>query len=213
MTMQISGFDLKAPDTAICRAALDLAREASPAFLYHHLLRSFAFGHTVGQAGKADYDAEMLFLGAIFHDLGLVDRFIGKDRFEIDGADAASQFLSEKGYPDAKIAVIWDAIVLHTTLNIPQKKQPEIALVQLGSGIDVGAFPIDLISADLMTQILEAYPRLGFKQAMLEALSNIVRQKPMTGMINMMGDVGRRCVDGFHIPNFCDVVHASGFTD
>lgn len=102
---------------------------------------------------------------------------------------------------------------MHTTLNIPQKKQPEIALVQLGSGFDVGAFPIDLISADLMTQILEACPRPGIKQAMLEALSNVVRRKPMSGMINMMGDVGRRCVDGFHIPNFCDFVHGSGFAD
>lgn len=204
---------MKAPDTAICRAALDLAKEASPAFLYHHLLRSFAFGHMVGQQGKADYDAEMLFLGAILHDLGLVDRFIGKDRFEIDGADAASRFLSEKGYPDKKIAIIWDAIALHTTLNIPQRKQPEIALVQLGSGIDVGAFPLDLISADMMTRILEAYPRLGFKQAMLEALANVVRRKPMTGMINMMGDVGHRCVDGFHVPNFCDVVHSANFAD
>jgi hypothetical protein len=136
---------MKLPDTAICVAAMDLAREHSPAFLFNHVMRSFAFGHSAGLSQGAKYDVEMLFLGSVLHDLGLVDRFVSEGRFEVDGADAAAEFLSKRGYSDKKIAVIWDAIALHTTLQIPQRKQPEIALVQLGAGVDVGAIPRDIL--------------------------------------------------------------------
>src|SRR5690242_14689529 len=63
---------MKLPDTAICVAAMDLAREHSPAFLFNHVMRSFAFGHSAGLSQRAKYDVEMLFLGSVLHDLGLV---------------------------------------------------------------------------------------------------------------------------------------------
>src|SRR5688572_1968347 len=166
------------PDTRVCEAAMELARAHSPQFLFNHVMRTFAFGRAAGALQGARYDEEMLFLGAVLHDLGLVEKFIGEDRFEIDGADAAADFLSRQGYPDKKIAVIWDAIALHTTLSIPQRKQPEIALVQLGAGIDVGAVPRSLLTPESVELILGEYPRLGYKKAMLEAMGAVVRRKP-----------------------------------
>src|SRR5690348_6276647 len=100
------------PDTAVCKAAADLARTSSPPFLYNHVMRTFAFGRSAGALPNTQIDEEVLFLGSVLHDLGLVDRFIKNDRFEIDGADAAADFLSSQGYPDKKIAIIWDAIAL-----------------------------------------------------------------------------------------------------
>ncbi|MEH6526642.1 MAG: hypothetical protein V7723_11270, partial [Sneathiella sp.] len=147
------------------------------------------------------------------HDLGLVDAFIKEDRFEVDGADAAADFLSRKGYPDAKIAIVWDAIALHATVSIPQRKQPEIALVQFGAGLDIGVFPIDTLTNQTISKILEEFPRLGFKEAMLSAMASVVEKKPMTGAINLMGDVGRECVHGFHIPSFCDIVRGAPFDE
>jgi len=154
----------------------------------------------------------MFFLGAVLHDLGLVDRFVGEDRFEIDGADAAADFLSRRGYPDRKIAVVWDAIALHTTPGIPQRKAPEIALVQLGAGIDVGAVPRSLVTPEAVEIVLAEYPRLGYKRAMLEAMGAVVRRKPMTGAINLMGEIGRER-EGLPIPGFCDIVMHADFDE
>jgi len=210
---ELSEFDVRIPGTPICDAARELAQDVSPAFLYNHVMRTFAFGHTVGRSKAAEYDTEMLFLGAILHDLGLVEKFIGEERFEVDGADAAAHFLLERGYPDTKIAVIWDAIALHTTLSVPQRKRPEIALVQLGAGIDVGAVPLAVVTPGVVDQILDAFPRIGFKQAMIDALAEIVARKPMTGLTTLMGDVGRECVDGFNIPSICDVIRSAPFED
>ena len=200
------------PDTSVCIAALELARNHSPPFLFNHVMRTYAFGQTAGALQGTPYDEEMLFLGSVLHDLGLVETFIGEDRFEIDGADAASEFLSKQGYSDRKITVIWDAIALHTTLGVPQRKQPEIALVQLGAGIDVGAIPRSLVTPESVEIILAEYPRLGFKKAFLEALGAVVRRKPMTGVINLMGDVGRE-QEHLPIPGFCDVIMHSEFDE
>lgn len=200
------------PDTPICVAALELARDTAPRFLFNHVMRTHAFGRAAGALQGAAYDEEMFFLGAVLHDLGLVERFVRDDRFEIDGADAAADFLSRRGYPDRKIAIIWDAIALHTTPGVPQRKQPEIALVQLGAGIDIGAIPRSLITPETVEIILAEYPRLGFKKAMLEAMGAIVRRKPMTGAINLMGEIGRE-QEHLHIPGFCDIVTHAQFEE
>jgi len=203
---------LQHPDTAVCLAARDLAHDHSPPFLFNHVMRSFEFGRLGGTAQGARFDEEMLYLGAVLHDLGLVEAFVGKDRFEIDGADAAADFLSRQGYDDRKIATIWDAIALHTTLGIPQRKAPEIALVQLGAGIDIGAIPRAMLAPDSVEIILSEYPRLGFKRAMLQALAEIVRRKPETGAINLMGEVGREYAH-LPIPGFCDIVLSADFDE
>jgi len=196
------------PDTALCLAALDLARDHSPPFLFNHVMRTYAFGSAAGALRGAQVDDEMLFLGSMLHDLGLVDAFIRDDRFEVDGADAAADFLSKQGYSDKKIAVIWDAIALHTTLSISQRKQPEIALLQMGAGIDIGAIPRSVIMPETVEIILAEYPRLGFKKAMLEAMGAVVKRKPMTGAINLMGEIGRK-QEHLPIPEFPDIcMHA-----
>jgi hypothetical protein len=200
------------PDTEICVAAMELARDHSPAFLFNHVMRTYAFGRHAGALQGAQYDHEIFFLGAVLHDLGLVEKFIGENRFEIDSADAAADFLSRHGYTDRKIAVIWDAIALHTTLGVPQRKQPEIALVQLGAGIDVGAIPLSLVTPESVEIILAEYPRLGFKKAMLEAMGAVVRRKPMTGAINLMGEIGRE-QEHLPIPGFCDIVTHADFDE
>lgn len=200
------------PDTDVCLAAMELARDHSPPFLFNHVMRTFAFGREAGAMQGARYDPEMLFLGSVLHDLGLVDRFIAENRFEFDGADAAANFLSRRNYPDRKIAVIWDAIALHTTLGVPQRKRPEVALVQLGAGIDIGAIPRSLVTPESVEIILAEYPRLGFKQAFLEAMGAVIRRKPMTGTINLMGEVGR---EREHLPiaGFCEIVLHAEFAE
>ena len=98
----------------------------------------------------------------MLHDLGLAEKFIRDDRFEIDGADAAAEFLARQGYSDKKIAVIWDAIALHATLHVPQRKQPEIAQEMARSVYDLARLAQrELEPADLenvvarQTKILE----------------------------------------------------------
>jgi HD superfamily phosphodiesterase len=78
-------------------------------------------------------DHELLYLGAVFHDFGLIKKYSSpKERFELDGANAARSFLLERGVPQTSVEIVWDAVALHNTLEIPKYKRPEIELVYEG---------------------------------------------------------------------------------
>lgn len=207
-------FDtVKIPDTEMCKTALGFVQSNHDPFLLNHVMRTYFFGASAGQAASATIDMEMLFLGALLHDLGLVEEYVQGDRFEIDGADGAAAFLRNAGYPEEKIEIVWDAIALHSTLGIPQRKQPEIALVQFGAGIDVGAIPTELIDCKTIDEVIDQYPRINFKKLMLKRVGEVIARKPETTMHNFTADVAAQHVDGFERLDFCHMMHCSAFDE
>jgi len=104
--------ELSIPDSELALKATKLVAEISPQFLYHHCMRTFLFANLIGQRQEMKIDRELLYLGAIMHDLGLTERFDGDQRYEVDGADAAREFLLQHGLPKDRAEVVWDAIAL-----------------------------------------------------------------------------------------------------
>jgi hypothetical protein len=63
--------------------------------------------------------------GAMFHDMGLTPAHSSAhERFEVDGANAARDFLRSHGIYQHDIDTVWTAIALHTTPGIPQHMHP-----------------------------------------------------------------------------------------
>lgn len=121
------------PDTAIAREATQLVRGTVSELVYHHSRRVFWFGALQGRNRDLSFDPELLYIGALFHDLGLGEPFHGSGRrFEVDSADEARRFLSSHQVPENSIRRVWTAIALHTTPGIPQFMEPEVALVTAG---------------------------------------------------------------------------------
>lgn len=201
------------PDSEICKKATQLVAQVSPTFLCNHCIRTFLFGDLLGKRDELKCDRELLYLGAVMHDLGLTQRFDGEQRFEVDGADAARAFVLEHGLPDEKAEVVWDAIALHTSLGIASRKQPEIALVHLGASADVLGLRISDINSEIVEQVIEAYPRLGFKMAMTELLVSQIKRKPQTAAFTWLAEVGRCCIHGFASPNWNDMLNSSPFAE
>ncbi len=201
------------PDSPICQASLDYAKRVSEPYLFNHLMRTYAFGVLAGKQAGASIDLELLFVGALLHDLGLTAEVPVQDRFEVEGADAAKAFLAEQGMDERRIDVVWDAIALHTTMSVPQRKRPEIALVQTGAGIDVGVIPLAAVSADKLEEVLEAWPRLGMKKAIIDTLGGLLARGRGAANSHVVRDVGERTVDGFPNVNFCDVILNSAFAE
>ena len=200
------------PDSEICHKATQLVAEVSPTFLCNHCIRTFLFGDLLGQRDGLKCDRELLYLGAVMHDLGLSERFDGKQRFEVDGADAARAFVLKHGLSDEKAEVVWDAIALHTSLGIADCKQPEIALVHLGAGADVLGMRIADIPSETVEQVVAAYPRVNFNLAMTELLVSQVKRKPQMAAFTWLAEVGR-CIHGFVSPNWNDMLNASPFAE
>lgn len=199
-------------DSSLARTATQLVQKASPPYLFNHAVRTFLFGSLIGRAQKKSFDAELLYLACIMHDLGLVQQFEGDLPFEIQGAQAAKRLLTENGYDPARAEIVWDGIAMHASA-IGQFKRPEVALVGSGAGADVLGADFSEIERKELEEIMSAYPRLGFKQAFIKTCADVVRRHPSGASRSFMRDIGERYVQGFHPHNFCDLIASAPFPE
>jgi HD superfamily phosphodiesterase len=202
------------PDSRLVHEATELVRGIESDLLYHHSLRVYAFGALQGDRLGLSYDPELLYIGAMFHDVGLVDGHrSAHDRFEVDGANAARDFLVSHGVTGEAVRIVWDAIALHTTPGIPQHKEPEVALVTAGVELDVLGFGYDDISPEDRDSVLAAYPRIDFKESIIQAFADGIAHKPETAFGNVKADVLAEKLNGYERTNFCTLIRSSKHTN
>ncbi|MFJ6462426.1 HD domain-containing protein [Streptomyces sp. NPDC091387] len=194
---------LRVPDTALAREATQLVRDITSELVFHHSRRVFWFGALQGRNRDLGYDPELLYIGAMFHDLGLGERFrTSGRRFEVDSADEARRFLQGHHVPEDSVRRVWTAIALHTTPGIPQYLEPEVALVTAGVEYDVLGIGYQDISEEDRSRIVALHPRPDFKQRILGAFTDGIRQKPETTFGNVKADVLEHYVPGFERGDF-----------
>jgi hypothetical protein len=200
------------PDSALARDTTAFVRDVESDLLYHHSLRVFVFGSLQGRRRGLAYDPELLYVGAMFHDVGLVEGHrSANDRFEVDGANAARDFLTQRGVPADAVRVVWEAIALHTTPGIPEHMDPEVALVTAGVELDVLGIGYDDITDAQRGEVLGALPRVDFKHQIIEAFGAGLAHRPHTAGGNIKADVLERTLPGYRRPNFCEAILASPF--
>ena len=81
------------------------------------------------------------------------------ERFEVDGANAARDFLRRHEIAQQDIDIVWTAIALHTTPGIPQHMHPVIALVTAGVEMDVLGLTHAEYSDSEREAVVHAHPR------------------------------------------------------
>jgi hypothetical protein len=204
---------IKATNTALVRDAIDLARSSSEPYLFNHVMRSWLFGILLSEDVKPSPDPELLAVSTVLHDLGLTERYMAEERFEVDGANAARAFMKERGISTQQMQLVWDAIALHTTRSIALHKEPEVLMTHSGIAVDAIGVGLDRIPLDKQRAILTEFPRLALKNQLRSSLCNIVRRKPATSFDNILRDFGTRYVEGFTPPNFADIVANSPFSE
>ncbi|MEU8953237.1 HD domain-containing protein [Streptomyces sp. NPDC048518] len=194
---------VRVPDSRLAREATELVRDSTDELIYHHSRRVYFFGSLQGARRELSFDPELLYVAAMFHDLGLNEPFHASGRrFEVDSADEARRFLEARQVPQDGIRRVWTAIALHTTPGIPAYMEPEVALVTAGVEYDVlGIGYHDLDAAD-RAAVVAAHPRPGFKKRILEAFTEGVRPKPQTTFGNVKADVLAHYVPGFERGDF-----------
>jgi hypothetical protein len=201
---------IRIPDSKLAREATDLLREHGGPLLFAHSLRVYLFGAIQGRHRNFKVDHELLYIGSVFHDLGLTAKYRSQDhRFEVDGANAARDFLRANGIDEPTVELIWDAIALHSTREIPWCKRPEIALLNGGAAADVVGIGLDEISIGDRAAVLAAYPRIDFERGIVQAFSEGCAYKPATTFGTMVADVVERALPGYRRPNFCEMIAAN----
>jgi len=175
------------PDSAVCRAALDLAAECSPAYLLNHCLRSYALGYGMGHLTVRPPDPELFFVGCILHDLGLTERYDTGAPFELDGASAAREFCLAQGLGTDGADLVHEMVALHDAVGVAHRREPEIALLHLGSGLDVAGIQLAEVHPRTLAEIVETYPSLGMRDSFAALLEAQARRKPDSFISGFVG--------------------------
>ena len=209
-----SAAGVTVPDTKLARAATELVRDSATDLVYHHSRRVYWWGSLQGRNRGLSFDPELLYIGAMFHDLGLNEEFRGSGRrFEVDSADEARRFLQGHGVPEDSIRRVWTAIALHTTPGVPEFMEPEVALVTAGVEYDVLGIGYYDISDAARAEITALHPRPDFKRNILRAFTEGIAPKPETTFGNVKADVLERFVPGYQRGNFVDVILNSAWPE
>lgn len=212
MIQEIAG--IKIPDSKLAKDAADLLREHGNDLLWNHSNRVFLFGAVNGQRAADKYDLELLYVSALFHDLGLTKTYSSPDlRFEVDGANAAREFLSHYDIPDESARLVWDAIALHTTPGIAEHKESEVALLFSGVGLDVMGDGFEEFPKDLREEIIKAFPRNNFKKEIIPAFYEGFKHKPETTFGNMKEDIVQHFQPDYRNKNFCSCILHSPWSE
>ncbi|SEG94514.1 HD domain-containing protein [Thermomonospora echinospora] len=211
MTMDgASAAGVAVPDTALAAEATELIRETVPELIYHHSRRVYWFASLQGRNRGLSFDPELLYIGAMFHDVGLGERFHSSGRrFEVDSADEARRFLQAHNLPDDSIRRVWTAIALHTTPGVPEFMEPEIALLTAGVEYDVLGIGYHDVTDSDRAEITALHPRPDFKRRILRAFTDGMTTKPQTTFGTVNADVLQHFTPGFHRADFVEIIQNS----
>ena len=201
------------PDSKLAREVTELVGDTEPPLLFHHSSRVYYWGALTGKRRHLRFDPELLYAGAMFHDMGLTPKHASAhERFEVDGANVARDFLRSHGIAERDIETVWTAIALHTTPGIPQHMRPVIALLTAGVEMDVLGIAFSEFTDAEREAVVSAHPRPGrFKEEIIQAFYNGIHRKPETTFGNVKADVLADKDPSFRPVNFCSVIRASAW--
>ena len=204
---------VKIPDSKIARDLTQLIRDTESDLLFHHSSRVYLFGALTGQRKGLKYDPELLYVGAMFHDIGLTEAYRHSQlRFEVDGANAARDFLRGHGIPEASVEIVWDAIALHTTPGIPEHKKPEVALVASGVEMDVLGIAYRQFTDEQREAVVAAHPRGDdFKNRIIDAFYEGMKHRPDSTFGTVNDDVLAFKDPGFRRADLCKMILGSAW--
>jgi hypothetical protein len=208
----VSGVTI--PDSALARAVTEFVRDTESDTLFRHSTRVYLWGALAGRRRGLTPDAELLYAAAMFHDVGLTERYrTSPRRFEVDGADAARDFLRDHGIAPREIDLVWAAIALHTTPGVPEYMDPEIALVQAGAGMDVVGRGFADFTERERDAVVGAYPRgPDFERAMIDAFYAGMRHRPDSTYGTFNDDILAHEDPTFRRKDFCRMILGSPWT-
>jgi len=160
------------PTGPLAEACLSLARTTESAPIVDHSIRSFLFARLVAEheasLGDAAYDEGLLFAACVLHDLALGTGAPGQARFEVESADLAASLLSEYEVAARDIDRVWEAIALHSSFGIAERRGLLAYLTQRGVLIDIGhdtRIPLERLQV-----VRNVYPRPANDRSIRDAI-------------------------------------------
>jgi HD domain len=209
MVNEISG--VKIPDSQVAREATQFIRDTESDLLFQHSTRVYFWGALAGKRKGLTFDPELLYTATMFHDVGLTSGFReSRLRFEVDGANAARDFLRSHGISESDIEKVWLAIALHTTPGISAHLHPVAALTAEGVMMDLTSLGYDEFTDAQREAVATAYPRPPqFAEDLFQTFYDGLKHRPETTQATGLADIMADQDPHFHRLDFCSLMRSS----
>ena len=196
------------PDSRLGRDTAQFVRDTESEFLFEHSTRVYFWGSLAGKRKGLNFDPELLYTAAMFHDVGLTPRFKESHRrFEVDSANAARDFLRGHGISEVDIERVWLAIALHTTPGVSEHLHPIAALTAEGVMMDIVGLGYDDFTEAQRRAVEAAHPHpSGFAEDLIQALYDGVKHRTETTHFTGLADIVADKDPHFHRRDFCSLM-------
>lgn len=185
---------IKLPDTAIVKDAIDALEHCSSIALIDHSWRSLYWAIAIAKHKSWHYDLESLTIASLMHDLGLNDAPANASChcFTYVSALKAEKLCQQHHYPADKTHNIADAICLHMNGYLDEDDRSlstEVVLLQQATACDVIGTDLNSIPLQFRGQVLAQHPRAGFKQQFRRYLKDEAKRHPhsRTALLRQLG--------------------------
>jgi hypothetical protein len=166
------------PRTPLAEAVVEVIRPVETPSVFNHSVRSYLFARVVagrlGLSSGSDYNDDLLFAACAMHDLGVATDGPHRQRFEVEGADRAAEFLVGRGVSTSDADQVWQAIALHSSAGIPNRRGTLCALVREGVALDfggpMGTDHLDAVTDEQADAVHAVYPRLDMVRSLTDAI-------------------------------------------
>lgn len=204
-------LSVKIPDSKMARDVSQLIRDTESELLFSHSIRVYLWGAMIGKRKGLIFDPELLYVAAMFHDLGLTSIYRESQlRFEVDSANAARDFLRGHHIAEGDIEKVWNAVALHTTPGIAEHMHSEIALLQAGAGMDVAGRGFELFTDEQREAVIAAHPRgTDFAHKIIDEFYQGMRHRPNSTFGTFNDDFLAYKDPGFRRVDLCNIILGS----
>ncbi|MEO0563989.1 MAG: HD domain-containing protein, partial [Chloroflexota bacterium] len=171
------------PDTTLARESQIYCKAVSPKSLFFHSLRTYYWGSILARQNNIKLDAELFYVMALFHDIGLCDAHNNQDNcsqcFAVEGGRSARAFITDQGFPQ-KADHVEAAIIQHLNLDVPVADGPEHHILPHATALDVVGARIGEIKPSTLSAVIERYPRLDFKKDLINMFNREYENRPQS---------------------------------
>ena len=165
------------PDSLLAREAEAAAHDLLTPALLNHSRRAYAWGAAIAALDDVEFDRELLYVAAMFHDTGLPTRVPHVD-FTVGSAALARDFADVHDVPEVRRELVTDAIALHYTPGVGLESGAEAFLLSAGAAVDVFGLRSSHLPDAVRRTVVQDYPRLGFKREFARLMRAEAKQVP-----------------------------------
>jgi HD superfamily phosphodiesterase len=166
-------------DTAAVRGSREVAERYSSPSLFNHAARSYLWAASLGRTEGIAFDAELLYVAALLHDLGLVEAFdTHRTAFEEAGGDVGWVLAAGAGWSAARRDRVKEIVVRHMWDVVDAAADPEGYLLNVATGFDISGRRQEAWAPELQAEVLQRHPRLALAEEFRAAFEDQAERKP-----------------------------------